>query len=174
MNHPPNNTGVNLLPPAKPAALWEHDGPNADPVVGLKASGPGAGPVYHFNPALDSQVKFPMEFDNKWLFHPIMSAGWQPKIATPPSNSTTISSATNPPWGNLNFIQGPHDLEYGPGDGALYALDYGSVMYSASGDAGLFKVTYNDCLPPVSIGTGNRTGRRTFPSRSTWARGFSA
>jgi cytochrome c len=160
VNHSPNNTGVNILPPAKPAALWEHDGPNADPIGGLKACGPGTGPVYHFNPAMDSKVKFPMEFDNKWLFHPIMSAGWQPKLATPPANFATLTSASNPPWGNLNFTPGLHDLEYGPGDGALYAVDYGSVMYSANGDAGLFKVTYNGCLPPVSIGPANRTAER--------------
>jgi hypothetical protein len=42
-------------------------------------------------------------------------------------------------------------MEFGPGDGALYAVDYGSNMYNSNGDAGLFKVTYNGCLPPVTV-----------------------
>ncbi|GEM_PF-2255225 len=158
LNNSPNNTGVKVLPPAKPSALWEHDN-NAipDPIPGLKACGPGSGPVYHFDPSLNSKVKFPMDFDNKWIFFAIFSAGWQPKLANPPSNFAPISSAVNPPWGNLNFTQGLHDMEFGPGDGALYAVDYGSAMYNKNNDAGLFKVTYNGCLPPVSVSNPNRT-----------------
>ncbi|MDB5106473.1 MAG: cytochrome [Fibrobacteres bacterium] len=149
VNYSPNNTGVNILPPAKPAALWEHDGSNPDPIPGLKTCGPGTGPVYHFDPALDSKIKFPPDFDNKWIFHAIMGAGWQPKFATPPAPFSTLTSASNPPWGNLNFSQGLHDLEFGPSDGALYAVDYGSNLYNSNGDAGLFKVTYHGCLPPI-------------------------
>ncbi|MDB5050931.1 MAG: domain containing protein [Fibrobacteres bacterium] len=156
VNYSPNNTGVNILPPAKPAALWEHDGANPDPISGLKACGPGAGPVYHFDASLNSKVKFPPDFDNKWIFHAIMSAGWQPKLTNPPSDFAPITAATNPPWGNQNFTQGLHDLEYGLGDGALYAVDYGSSMYNKNGDAGLFKITYNGCLPPVTVSIFNR------------------
>jgi cytochrome c len=165
INNSPNNTGVNILPPAKPAALWEHDGSNPDPIPGLKACGPGAGPVYHFDASLNSKIKFPPDFDGKWIFHPIMSSGWQPKLANPPSNFSPITSASNPPWGNLNFTPGLHDLEFGPGDGALYAVDYGSTMYNKNGDAGLFKVTYNGCLPAITVSTlQHPAGRQAFLS----------
>jgi cytochrome c len=160
VNYSPNNTGVNILPPAKPAALWEHDGTNADPIGGLKACGPGTGPIYHFDASLNSKTKFPPDFDNKWIFHPIMSSGWQPKMATPPGNFATLTSASNPPWGNLNFTPGLHDLEFGPGDGSLYAVDYGGTMYNQNNDAGLFKVTYNGCLPPVIPSSFHRSAAR--------------
>lgn len=148
-NNSPNNTGVNILPPAKPAALWEHDGSNVDPIPGIRGCGPGAGPVYHFDASMDSKVKFPMDFDGKWIFFGIMSPGWQPKLATPPANFAPIKTASNPPWGNLNFTGGIHDMEFGPGDGALYVVDYGDVGYNANGNAGLFRITYTGCQPAV-------------------------
>ncbi len=46
VNYSPNNTGLTILPPVKPAILWESDGSQAaDPVQGLGTCGPGAGPV---------------------------------------------------------------------------------------------------------------------------------
>lgn len=163
LNTSPNNTGVTILPPAKPAALWEHDGANGDPVNGLKACGPGAGPVYHFDASLNSKVKFPPDVDGKWIIHPIFSSGWQPKLVNPPANFATITTASTPPWGNLNFTPGLHDLEFGPGDGALYAVDYGGNMYNKNSDAGLFKITYNGCLPTVSL-AGRAAAPRAFLS----------
>ena len=42
-------------------------------------------------------------------------------------------------------------MEFGPGDGALYAVDYGSNMYNANSDAALYKISYTGCLPPVTV-----------------------
>ena len=156
LNTSPNNTGVGMLPPAKPAALWEHDGSEADPIEGLAACGFGAGPVYHFDPALESKTKFPPDFNGKWLFFATFAAGWQPKLAVVPDGFATIKTVTNPPWGNLNFTPGLLDMEYGPGDGALYVVDYGGVMYNKNADAGVFRITYGGCLPPVSVHPGFR------------------
>jgi cytochrome c len=151
-NNSPNNTGAKILPPAKPAALWEHDGGNTDPIPGLRGCGPGAGPVYHYDATSSSKIKFPMDFDGKWIFFGIFSPGWQPKLTTPPANFAPIKTASTPPWGNLNFSQGLHDMEFGPGDGALYVVDYGDGQYNDNSSAGLFKITYNGCQLPVSLG----------------------
>lgn len=150
VNYSKNNTGVNILPPAKPASLWEHDGSgNPDPIPGIKACGHGAGPVYHFDPALDSKIKFPPHFDGKWIIFPIFSASWQPKLATvPAAQHGRITAVADAPF-NAAFTPGLHDMEFGT-DGALYAVDYGATQYSKNASAGLFRIVYNGCLPPVS------------------------
>jgi cytochrome c len=154
INTSPNNTGLEVLPPARPAMLWEHDGPSPDPVAGLKACGFGVGPVYHFDPALDSKSKFPPWFEGKLLFFGI-GAGWQPKLAVIPPGPLVppIKQVIAAPWtsNGIAFSSGVHDMEYGPGDGALYVLDYGNAFYSENGDAGLFRIAYTGCLPAVSL-----------------------
>jgi cytochrome c len=149
-NYSPNNDGINILPPARPAILWEHDGPSADPVSGLEGCGFGVGPVYHFDPALLSTVKFPPFFNDKLLIFNITQGNWQPKLvnvagAIAPINSSRVS---NTPWnGIINVTSGLIDAEYGPGDGALYLLDYGSGYYTNNGDAALKRISYMGCLP---------------------------
>lgn len=148
VNASPNNTGVEILPPAKPAVLWEHDGSSPDPVSGLKACGFGAGPVYHYNPSLDSKVKFPPWFDNKWFIFGIYG-GWQPKLAVvPPGPVVPLTNVVAAPFtsSSIQFSGGMHDIEFGP-DGALYLLDYGQQMYANNGGDGLFRITYKGCLP---------------------------
>jgi cytochrome c len=171
VNTSPNNTGLEVLPPASPAALWEHDGSSPDPIPGIKACGFGAGAVYHYDAGLASTVKFPPWFESKLLIFGI-GGGWQPKLAiVPPGPVAPLKSAVAAPWtaGGINFSAGVHDMEYGMGDGALYVLDYGGAFYNNNGDAGLFRITYNGCLPPVGTalrsrkaGDGTETGRTGF------------
>ncbi len=154
VNYSPNNTGLNLLPPAKPAVLWEHDGADPDPVTGLKGCGWGAGPVYHYNPSMVSAVKFPPFFNDKWFFYGIGS-GYQPKLVSmlpPPAPVAPIitSQVANAPWGTVATFSGDiQDMAYGPGDGAMYVLDYGGTpgFYAHNTDAGLRRITYGGCLP---------------------------
>ena len=153
VNTSPNNTGLEVLPPATPAALWEHDGKSPDPIPGLKACGFGAGAVYHYDPALASTAKFPPWFEAKLLLFGIGS-GWQPKLAiVPPGAVAPLKQAVAAPWTakGINFSSGVHDMEYGLGDGALYVLDYGGSFYAENGDAGLTRITYNGCLPTVGV-----------------------
>jgi cytochrome c len=143
VNYSRNNTGLNVLPPAKPAALWEHDGSNTDPFPGLDGCGLGAGPMYHFDPALDSKVKFPPFFDGKEFIYGI-GAQWQPKLVVVSSASPArVSRVVATPF-NLAFGSSVHDMEYGP-DGSLYVIDY------EGSSNGLYQVTYAGCLPPVSL-----------------------
>jgi hypothetical protein len=154
LNTSPNNTGVTVLPPVRAAALWEHDGPTPDPVGGLKTCGFEAGPVYHFDPALKSAVKFPPWFDGKWTFTGYGNGGWTAKLATLSQDAwPRVTAAVNPPWlgaAGGDFSRGIHDMEYGPGDGALYVVDYGGSDYNNNSSAGLFRVAYTGCMP-VSV-----------------------
>ncbi|MDB5103712.1 MAG: cytochrome [Fibrobacteres bacterium] len=143
-----NNTGLNVLPPAMPAAIWEHDGPNPDPVPGLDGCGIGAGPIYHFDPASDSKVKFPPWFEGKeWIY--AINGAWQPKLMViPPGPPAPIRQVVASPF-NLAFSADIQDMEYGP-DGSLFVADYDNNA--------LFQVTYQGCMPPVSIHRANPGG----------------
>jgi cytochrome c len=166
VNYSRNNTGVNILPAVHAASLWEHDGSSPDPIPGLKTCGFEAGPVYHFDPSLKSAIKFPPFFDGKWTFTGFGNGGWTAKIATLSQDVwPRVTQAANPPWVGApggSFTSGIHDMEYGPGDGALYVVDYGSGAYSNNPDAGLFRVSYSGCLPPVSLKPGPAAGREEW------------
>ncbi len=164
-NTSPNNTGVTILPPVHAAALWEHDGPAPDPIPGLKTCGFEAGPVYHYDQALKSTVKFPPWFDGKWTFTGYGNGGWTAKIATLSQDAwPRVTQAANPPWlgaAGGAFSGGIHDMEYGQGDGALYVVDYGSALYANNADAGLFRVAYSGCLP-TSLASHGRVDREEW------------
>jgi cytochrome c len=156
LNTSPNNTGVTVLPPVvHPASLWEHDGPTPDPIPGLKTCGFMAGPVYHFDANLKSAAKFPPALDGKWTFTGYANGGWTAKVATLSDGLwPKVTQAVNAPWVGSpggNFTRGIHDMEYGPGDGALYVVDYGGSDYNANSNAGLFKISYSGCMPAVSL-----------------------
>ena len=185
VNTSPNNTGLKILPAVRAAALWEHDGSSPDPIAGLKTCGFEAGPVYHFDPASNSRTKFPPFFDGKWTFSGYGNGGWTAKVTTVPAGPAGfITQVANPPWlgGGITFSRGIQDMEYGPGDGALYVVDYGGGDYSENSDAGLFRITYTGCLPAVTaIAEVPRAGRERYallplvrgqrPSIPGWARG---
>ena len=160
VNYSPNNTGVNILPPAKPSSLWNNDNGLNDPIPGLSGCGIGAGPVYHFDPSLASPKKFPPSLDDKWILFSIAGGGDfpQPKLATPPAASFgMVPSVTAPPWGNLGFKAYQQDMLFGA-DGALYVLDYGSNSYNDNDDDGLYRVSYTGCLPAVSLAGREKLG----------------
>jgi hypothetical protein len=72
----------------------------------------------------------------------------------PPAPVTPITKkqVANPPWGALGSFSGNiMEMQYGPGDGSLYVLDYGSAFYAKNASASLKKITYKGCLPPVSL-----------------------
>lgn len=162
INTSPNNTGLEVLPPAKAAVLWEHDGSSPDPIAGLKTCGFGAGPVYRYDSTLDSKIKFPPSFNDQWFFFGIMAGGWKIK-QTPVQKGPVgpITTASTPLWYGVNgitFANGIHDMEFGA-DGALYIVDYGTASYARNGDAALYRVAYTGCLPPVAPASRIAQGR---------------
>jgi cytochrome c len=151
VNTSPNNTGLEILPPAKPAILWEHDGSTPDPIPGLKTCGFMAGPVYRFDSSSTSKVKFPPAFHGKWFFFGLNGGGWGVKQANTTAGPIgPLTGVATPVWygGTATFSGQLHDLEFGT-DGALYAVDYGTAGYAKNGNAGLFRIAYTGCLPPV-------------------------
>ena len=118
-NNSPNNTGLTVLPPAKPALIWYPYGPSAEfPELGSDSSRTAmAGPVYHFNPNNPSTRKLPAYYD-KTLFFYEFSRGYIKEIKLDADGNVL---KINPFSSNVWF---DHiiDMELGP-DGALYIVE---------------------------------------------------
>ncbi|WP_204046315.1 ThuA domain-containing protein, partial [Acrocarpospora phusangensis] len=65
VNDSPNNTGLTNLPPAKAATIWYTGGVDQNNFPELNGGAPMGGPVYRFDPELNSPVKWPAYWDGK-------------------------------------------------------------------------------------------------------------
>ncbi|MFB9315717.1 ThuA domain-containing protein [Nocardioides plantarum] len=128
VNNSPHNTGLTNLPPAQPAWI-KYDGGNVTyngtttNEFGGGGEGPMAGPVYHFDPDLDSDVKFPKYFDDHF-FAGEWTRGWIKDIAMDAEGDITGID----PFFDSSTLYAAMDMEFGP-DGSLYVLDYGNGGY---------------------------------------------
>ncbi|RKR92021.1 PKD domain-containing protein [Micromonospora pisi] len=148
VNHSPHNTGLTELPPAQPAWI-AYDG-GLDSPLG-NGGGPMAGPVYHFDPALDSPTKLPASFDNKF-FAGEFTQDWIKTITADGDGSAgTISDF---PWTHKHIM----DLAMGP-EGALYVLDYGAGWFNGDENSALYRIETapNGNRAPTAVATADRT-----------------
>jgi cytochrome c len=135
-NDSPSNDGASILPPAQPA--WIHYPYAASPEFPTFGSGSRtacAGPVYAFDPELDSPTKFPAWFDGALLVYE-WSRHWVQVVHLDadgrPARITLLP-------GGFDFVR-PTDLDFGP-DGALYVLEYGST-WDANADSRLSRIDH--------------------------------
>lgn len=136
-NHSPNNTGAVVLPPARPAWIYYPYGPSeAFPML----DGPGgrtacAGPVYRFDPELDSPTELPAELDGtlfvyEWSRHWIMAVRLD-EDSRPASIERFLPQRE---------LRRPVDLALGP-EGALYLLEFGTT-WGTNEDSALVRIDY--------------------------------
>ncbi len=139
-NDSPLNTGIDTLPPVTEPLIWYPYGSSPEfpeiPPSGARAA--MGGPVYHFDPDLDSDVKLSEYFDDKliwgdWTRNLLM-------VTTLDENGDYVTSEEFMP--NAEFRH-PHDIELGP-DGALYIIEWGNNFnFAAEGinpDSGLYRI----------------------------------
>jgi len=130
------NTGQPTLPPAKPA--WIRYGFDfTPPEFGGGSESPMGGPVYRYNAALASPVKFPQSLDGRY-FAGEYGRRWIKAITV--NGDGTYGEISAFPWNGTQVM----DMAFGP-DGALYVLDYGT----GANDQALYRIEY--------IGGGNRS-----------------
>ncbi|WP_367123617.1 ThuA domain-containing protein [Streptomyces phytohabitans] len=173
-NDSPNNDGLVKLPPARDNNVWYSpqggapDFPrNADGVPSykldeqqlrlpwLKGGGQAAmtGPVYRFDEASNSKVKWPSYWDGKWFIGDFYD-GDQPRNALlmDPSNAgggglpvhaESLDSIVPAGDGGIRNLM---DWKFGA-DGALYVQDYGRGFFTADGESALWRVTYEGGPP---------------------------
>ncbi|MEV8567770.1 PQQ-dependent sugar dehydrogenase [Streptomyces sp. NPDC051322] len=158
VNNSPNNTGLTDLPPAQPAWIWNHYAGNPQfPQLGGQGA-PMAGPVYHYDAQLDSQVKFPQSYDDKFFAYEFSQHWIKPITSDSKGDIQSIDTlTTGSDWAHL--VE-PIDTEFGP-DGSLYVLDYGSAWFGGSLDAGLYKIEYapGNKAPTAAITTDVTSGK---------------
>ncbi len=148
LNDSPNNTGELQLPPARDAMIWYPYGFSTEfPEITV---GPGrtamAGPVYHFDPDLQSETKLPGYYDNT-LFIYEWSRSWIKEVKFD-ENGDLLK--INPFLPGFEFIR-PMDMEIGP-DGSIYILEWGTGFGGNNEDSKLVRINYiSGNRAPVAI-----------------------
>jgi cytochrome c len=155
INSSPNNTGLRELPPAQPALLYYPYGKSAEfPELGEGGRTACAGPVYHFDAALESPTKFPANF-NRVLFIYEWTRHW---IKAVHLNESGNVAKIEPFMPQHKFLR-PIDMQFGP-DGALYVLEYGET-WGVNQDARLIRIDYmsGNRRPVAKALASNNVGR---------------
>ncbi|MEU3250678.1 PQQ-dependent sugar dehydrogenase [Streptomyces sp. NPDC006997] len=148
VNDSPHNTGLTELPPAQ-AAWIPYDGASV-PEFGSGSESPMGGPVYHYDAALDSPVKFPEAYDGDF-FAGEFGRRWIKRISSDADG--TVRSINDVPWTGTQVM----DMAFGP-DGALYVLDYGLAWFGGDENSALYRIeNATDGHSPVARATANRT-----------------
>ncbi len=149
VNDSPNNTGLMNLPPARKAWIWYPYGPSDDfpQIDGGGGRAAMAGPIYHFDPALESSGKLPEYFD-KSLFIYEWSRDWIRQIKFDDNGEIL---AIQPFLSTFRF-NALIDMELGP-DGALYLLEWGSDKFGRNNtDARLLRIAFTSLnKAPVAV-----------------------
>ncbi|MGW4950287.1 PQQ-dependent sugar dehydrogenase [Streptomyces parvulus] len=147
-NTSPRNTGLTELPPAQPAWI-PYDGGSV-PEFGGGSESPMGGPVYRYDAASTSQVKFPQEYDGHY-FAGEFGRRWIKRVAA--DGSGTVQSINAFPWSGTQVM----DMAFGP-DGALYVLDYGTGYFSGDQNSALYRIEHvTDGLAPTAQAKANVT-----------------
>ncbi|WP_033327704.1 PQQ-dependent sugar dehydrogenase [Streptomyces yerevanensis] len=147
-NTSPNNTGLTDLPPAQPAWI-PYDGASV-PEFGDGSESPMGGPVYHYDPELDSPVKFPEAYDGDF-FAGEFGRRWIKRISSDADG--TVQSINDIPWTGTQVM----DMAFGP-DGALYVLDYGLAWFGGDENSALYRIeNATDGHSPVAQAAADRT-----------------
>jgi cytochrome c len=135
-NNSPLNSGVVDLPPAVPGAV--------NNLVNIAIGGP----IYRFDPSLDSDGKFPPHFDNKWLVAGFQGGMWAITFDTTSLKVTNTLKVDNGIFSGFHVRN--HVMSMFGKDGALYILNYDGY-YDQATNPGAMRVTYKgSCRVPVS------------------------
>ncbi len=155
-NESPNNTGEKTLPPPTSAFLYYPYGDSPD---FPELNGPGgrtacAGPVYHYSESLQSNVKFPKEFDRA-VFVYEWSRHWIKAVYLDENNDL---AGIEPFMPEHKFVR-PIDMAFGP-EGALYVIEYGET-WGVNADTRLIRIDYvrGNRTPVVVASVENNIGK---------------
>ncbi|MEU4497725.1 ThuA domain-containing protein [Streptomyces sp. NPDC023998] len=147
-NESPYNTGLVDLPPAQPAWI-PYDGGSL-PEFGTGSESPMGGPVYRYDAASTSPVKFPESYDGDF-FAGEFGRRWIKRIEQ--GEDGAVQSINPVPWTGTQIM----DMAFGP-DGALYVLDYGTAWFGGDENSGLYRIeNATGGRSPVAEAAANKT-----------------
>lgn len=145
LNLSPNNTGIEELPPPKPAFIWyPYDASEEFPEVGTGGRNAMAGPVYYTN-HYPGETRLPEYYDGK-LFIYDWIRGWIKVVTMQPGGDFDKMESFMPE----TELNAPIDMEVGP-DGRLYILEYGSGWFAENDDSGLLRIDFNAGNRPPEV-----------------------
>jgi glucose/arabinose dehydrogenase/PKD repeat protein len=137
VNTSPNNTGLTQLPPAIGAQIWYGKQPQtAWPAFGTGGA-PMAGPVYRYDPDLQSDRKWPAAWDG----HALLGEWGQGRFYDVLLDEAGTAPVKATPFLPQGFLNKPMAWDYGP-DGALYVIDWGSGFGGNNADSGVYRIDY--------------------------------
>ncbi len=139
VNKSPNNTGMEVLPPAQLPLIWyPYDESKEFPELGKGSRSAMAGPVYYSEMYGDSKKKFPAYYDGK-LFIYEWARSWVKVLSF---NEDGTLKKIEPFLPNTEVFK-PIDMQFGP-DGAMYLLQYGANYFARNPDARLVRIEYTE------------------------------
>lgn len=141
VNDSPHNTGLTELPAAQPG--WINYDDDSIPEFGSGSESPMGGPVYRYDPDLDSDIAFPEEYDGDF-FAGEFGRQWIKRISQ--DDDGNVDTINDVLWEGTQVM----DMEFGP-DGALYVLDYGTGYFNGDENSALYRIeNATDGYAPVA------------------------
>ncbi len=136
INNSPRNTGLKELPPAQPPLLWYPTTASKEfPELGSGARSAMAGPFYHFDAALKSDLKLPEHFDGA-LFIYEWTRNWIKVVRLTAEGKLAGIESFAPQFA----LRKPMDIKFAP-DHSLLLLEYGDKWHGNS-DGQLSRIVY--------------------------------
>ncbi|MDB5051288.1 MAG: hypothetical protein JWO30_4359 [Fibrobacteres bacterium] len=139
------NTGIKLLPPARPAAIAYGKDSLNNPWPGFSRGGavPITGPIYHYDGKNPSKIKLPPHFEGKW-FIADATQKWIKAVGLDDQGTKAVSVNTAFPGVSYasTAVYSLIAMDIGP-DGALYVSEFGANI--------TYRIEYHGtCLPDVT------------------------
>ncbi|SDU61467.1 ThuA domain-containing protein [Jiangella alkaliphila] len=128
------NTGLPTVPPAV-AAWLPYDGGSV-PELGSGSESPMAGPVYRYDPELESETKFPEYYDGQFFAYEF-GRRWIKNMSVDGDGGLLHIGPFSDFMQNTQLM----DLEFGP-EGSLYVLDYGTGFFNGDENSALYRIDY--------------------------------
>ena len=153
-NLSPRNTGIQKLPPAKPALIWYSNLSSKEfPTLGSGGRSIMAGPVYRYDSANPSPTKLPEALDGRLFIYEWMRNWIQTvKLGTPGPEIEPFV----PTWN----LRRPIDMKIGS-DGALYMIEYGDQWWE-NNDSRIVRIVYRrgNRAPVVRLSASETAGEQ--------------
>jgi len=140
VNNSKNNTGIVHIPfkPKEALIYYPYDQSFEFPEVGVGGRTICAGPVYDYNTAKNSQVKFPAYYNGKLFIFDWMR-DWI-KAVTLDKGGNYVGM--EPVVENFTLAH-PSHIMFAP-NGSMYVLEYGYLWYAQSANARLSCITFHE------------------------------
>lgn len=146
VNRSPNNSGVEVLPPANPAFIYyPYDESETFPEVGSGGRSIKAGPVY-YSDLYPEESRLHDYFDGKLFF-----ADWIRDWVMVVTMDEEGDYVDMEPFMESSSFYSVIDMEIGP-DGKLYLLEYGKGWFTGNDNSGLYRIDMDPTRPePVDV-----------------------